>query len=93
MHLPESIEHLKKRLENEGIQEIVRELSTTTTQSSKINDVEYDEDYEETSETPSEIPEPPQVAKKELNLPRQYSIDLWNGSPYMPHFENFKNDS
>jgi hypothetical protein len=91
MHLPGSIELLKKRFERERIQEIVRQVSTTTTQPSKLNDVEYYEDYEETSQATSEKPEP-QVVKAEPKLPRQYSIDLWNGSPILPHFENFKND-
>lgn len=95
MHLPESIERLKSLKE-------VDELATSkilveTEAPYSLSDVEYEEGYEENSEHESSSETPIDIesdvrAKFDDIFPRHYSIDLWNGSPILPNFENIKVD-
>lgn len=84
MHLPESIELLRK-LKNEQVNP---ELATKSS-IEPLNDVEYEEDEEDISaELEALADETPQV-----NFPRRFSINLFNGSPILPNFERMKNSA
>jgi hypothetical protein len=90
MMLPEGIELLKQRQKKNHESETVQ---TSTLHPAKLDDVEYYEDYEETVEKSTENTRKSfeQSNRKTEPLPlRPYSIDLWNGSPILPNFEDFK---
>lgn len=61
----------------------------------KLVDVEYDDpDYsEQTSFESNRIEEKNIEDDDDANELREYSVDLWNGSPYIPHYESFKDEN
>jgi hypothetical protein len=77
MMLPEGIEILRKRQEQE---------STTPSQ---VNDVEYYDGYEEDIESTSEESYL-EAGKNDRKLPEPFTVDLWNGLPVLPSFEDFE---
>lgn len=91
MMLPEGIEILKRNLdEKEKLESIDLISKLTTAPSTALNDVEYYEDIESSEDMTIEdlIKANLKDEKVEPSLPRPYSIDLWNGSPVLPNFEN-----
>jgi hypothetical protein len=80
MMLPEGIEILRQRQEQE---------SATPSQ---LDDVEYYEEYEEELKKVTQQTKPT-AGKSDRKLPHPYSIDLWNGSPILPSFEDYEFDN
>lgn len=76
--------------------EVTSSSTTTTAKTSRVSDVEYDEEFEETikddlfNEIPSmALKAAPQTARKlhyEVPEVRDFSIDVWNGSPGLKYW-------
>lgn len=72
-------------------------MSTSTTASTlPVLDVEYDEDYVVGNDVIEETTEAVVKAATTVNQgneARRFSVDLWNGLPLLPGFENYKVDN
>lgn len=95
MHLPESIERLKTLKKADEL--ATSKVSVETEAPFSLSDVEYEEGYDENTAHENSAGTPKYTesdAKGKLDevLPRHYSVDLWNGSPILPNFENIKVD-
>lgn len=92
MNLPKAIENMKKQIQKEAEveKELLVNLAVAEAQIAEKLDVEYDEDYENEvmfNNIPSMAQ---QVIKKQKNdtaLIRDYSINLWNGSPGLKRWD------
>jgi hypothetical protein len=88
INLPKAVENLKKKQKEEAVVEKVEEIPVSAPMVSKrVLDVEYDEDYEETDAF-NGIESMAQQAQPEPEKPgiRDFSLDVWNGSPGLKHW-------
>jgi len=80
VYLPEALEKLRKEANNRVMQHVVMQEPTTST---TVLDVEYEDDEEE-----EEVTQAVKREEEEVKIPfMEHSIDLWNGSPYLPDWE------
>lgn len=87
MNLPKAVKNLKNQQQKPELEEPTEDTPVSAPMVSKrVLDVEYDEDYEEdgfngieslAQQVPPE-PEEPGI--------RDYSLDVWNGSPGLKHW-------
>lgn len=84
MNLPKAVVNAKKELKSNS--KTTQDLPVSSARvSSQIPDVEYEDGYDEDAfrgieSLSQQIPEP------EKNGIRDYSIDVWNGSPGLKHW-------
>lgn len=83
--LPEAIEKMKDRKKLEEKKSLETQL---------VADVEYDDpDYSEQTNVKLSSSEQREETDENANEFREYSVDLWNGSPFIPHYETLKDDA
>lgn len=99
MHLPASIDLRERQKRDADKQNKNYEVNeTVSTTSASLLDVEYEveeEDYsneKEATEEPTSITNAPlkEVKEEKETGERLFSVNLWNGSPLLPNFENVK---
>jgi hypothetical protein len=96
MLLPDGVKKLKQQQQQQEVEETTTEtpaipapLHSSINAKTKVRDVEYEEDYE--SDRFNEIPSMAQTFDNTTltnitHLVREFSIDMWNGSPGMRHW-------
>lgn len=84
--LPKAIEEMKDK---KNLEE-----NNRTSIDTQLVDVEYDDpEYSEQTSFESNRIDANTEDDENANEFREYSVDLWNGSPYIPHYESFKDDN
>lgn len=86
MNLPKAAEVAKKTQKPETKADEVEDIPVSSAQVSKqVLDVEYEDDYEDPFNGIESLAQQVPPEPKEPGI-RDYSIDVWNGSPGMKHW-------
>lgn len=87
--MPDGVERIKG--EDEIHEKSKSSGATTTAESTSVAlDVEYEDEYDSATESHNQVKQE-ETHRQQLTF-QENAIDLWNGSPYIPHWESSRGE-